>query len=101
MRIVLDNLALAEPFFARWAAVFQWNRPRAGSVALVGLRDRPAQAFCDQLVAEQGVLLLPSTGLGFGDGHVRFGFGRFSFPAALEQLERYLARQESVKARPA
>jgi aspartate/methionine/tyrosine aminotransferase len=99
LRIVLDNLALAEPFFARWQAVFLWNRPQAGSVALVGLRDRLAQAFCDQLVAEQGVLLLPSTGLGFGDRHVRFGFGRLSFPAALEQLDGYLARQ--VPAAPA
>jgi aspartate/methionine/tyrosine aminotransferase len=98
LRIVLDNLALAEPFFARWEVMFQWNRPQAGSVALVGLRDRPAQAFCDQLVAEQGVLLLPSTGLGFGDRHVRFGFGRSSFPAALEQLERYLTRREPARA---
>jgi aspartate/methionine/tyrosine aminotransferase len=98
LRIVLNNLALAEPFFARWQAIFRWNRPQAGSVALVGLRERPAQAFCDQLVAEQGVLLLPSTGLGFGDGHVRFGFGRLSFPAALEQLDRYLARQDPAAA---
>jgi aspartate/methionine/tyrosine aminotransferase len=93
LQIVLDNLALAEPFWGRWRAVFRWNRPQAGSVALVGLRDRPARAFCDQLVAEQGVLLLPSTGLGFGDGHVRFGFGRLSFAAALQQLDRYLAQQ--------
>jgi aspartate/methionine/tyrosine aminotransferase len=97
-QIVLDNLALAEPFFARWRSAFRWNRPQAGSVALVGLRERSARTFCDQLVAEQGVLLLPSTGLGFGDGHVRFGFGRLSFPAALEQLDRYMARQESASA---
>jgi hypothetical protein len=50
------------------------------------------------LVAEQGVLLLPSTGLGFGDGHVRFGFGRLSFPGALEQLDHYLARQDPAAA---
>jgi aspartate/methionine/tyrosine aminotransferase len=90
--IVRENLSVAESFFARWRAVFRWNRPRAGSVALVGLRGRSARAFCDRLVAEQGVLLLPSTGLGFGDGHVRFGFGRLNFPDGLEQLDRYLAR---------
>jgi len=88
--IVQNNLALAEPFFARWRNVFRWNRPRAGSVALVGLRDQPAQDFCSRLVTERGVLLLPSTGLGFGDGHVRFGFGRLGFPASLEQLDHYL-----------
>jgi hypothetical protein len=39
---------------------------------------------------------LPSTGLGFGDGHVRFGFGRLNFADGLEQLERYLARTRSL-----
>jgi aspartate/methionine/tyrosine aminotransferase len=91
-QIVLDNLSLADPFFARWPRVLRWNRPQAGSVALAGLRAGSAQAFCDRLVAEQGVLLLPSTGLGFGDGHVRFGFGRQGFPEALAQLDRYLSR---------
>ncbi len=91
-KIIRDNLSLAEPFFTRWRTVFRWNRPQAGSVALVGLRGRSARDFSDRLVAEQGVLLLPSTGLGFGDGHVRFGFGRLSFPDGLEQLDRYLAR---------
>jgi len=93
--IVQDNLALAEPFFARWRTVFRWNRPQAGSVALVGLRGRSARDFNNRLVAEQGVLLLPSVGLGVGDGHVRFGFGRLNFPEGLEQLEHYLARQGS------
>jgi aspartate/methionine/tyrosine aminotransferase len=93
-RIILDNLALAEPFFRRWQGLFRWNRPQAGSVALVGLHGQSARAFCDRLVAEAGVLLLPSTGLGFGDGYVRFGFGRVGFPEALEQLDRYLARQD-------
>jgi aspartate/methionine/tyrosine aminotransferase len=94
--IIQDNLALAEPFFSRWPAVFRWNRPQAGSVALVGLRGRSARDFSARLMAEQGVLLLPSVGLGFGDGHVRFGFGRLSFPDGLEQLDRYLARTRSL-----
>ena len=89
-RIILDNLALAEPFFARWRTVLRWNRPQAGSVALVGLRGRPAHEFCTRLLGARGVLLLPGTGLGFGDGHVRFGFGRLGVPQALEQLDRYL-----------
>jgi aspartate/methionine/tyrosine aminotransferase len=98
--IIRDNLALAHPFFARWCEVFRWNRPQAGSVALAGLRQGSAEAFCDRLVAEQGVILLPSTGLGFGDGHVRFGFGRLNFPEALEQLELYLGRELTGKSLP-
>ncbi|MCP4539403.1 MAG: aminotransferase class I/II-fold pyridoxal phosphate-dependent enzyme [Chloroflexi bacterium] len=91
--IVQDNLAVVEPFFSRWQDVFRWNRPRAGSVALVGLRGRSARDLTEKLVAEQGVLLLPSIGMGFGDGHVRFGFGRLNFADNLEQLDRYLVRQ--------
>ena len=94
VRIVKENLARAEPFFARRQSVFRWNRPQAGSVALVGLRSGSARAFCRRLLEEQGVLLLPSGGLGYGDGHVRFGFGRLAFPRALNQLERYLSQQE-------
>jgi aspartate/methionine/tyrosine aminotransferase len=88
--IIHNNLALADPFFARWSSLFRWNRPQAGSVAFAGLRGKSARAFSDRLLAESGVLLLPSTGLGFGDGHVRFGLGRHSFAEGLEQLERYL-----------
>jgi aspartate/methionine/tyrosine aminotransferase len=93
-RIILDNLALAEPFFGRWSDAFRWYRPTAGSVGLVALRNGSAEAFCHQLVAEQGVLLLPSTGMGFGDGHVRFGFGRLSFPEALAQLDNYMIHKQ-------
>jgi aspartate/methionine/tyrosine aminotransferase len=63
-------------------------------VALAGLRSGSAHEFCRHLLTEQGVLLLPSGGLGFGDGHLRFGFGRLSFPEALTQLDRYLSGQE-------
>jgi aspartate/methionine/tyrosine aminotransferase len=100
VQIVRDNLGLADPFFARWREVFRWNPPLAGSVALVGLRSGSAMAFCQQLLGEQGVLLLPSGGLGFGDGHVRFGFGRLAFPVALDQLDRYLSRHKLPAAAP-
>jgi aspartate/methionine/tyrosine aminotransferase len=89
-RTVCDNLALAGSFFERRRDVFRWNRPRAGSVALVGLRDRLAGEFCERLLEEQGVLLLPGTGLGSDDHHVRFGLGRLNFAQGLEQLDRYL-----------
>jgi aspartate/methionine/tyrosine aminotransferase len=94
--IIQDNLETAGPFFERWRGLFRWNRPQAGSVALVGLRQGAATEFCQRLVKEQGVVLLPSTGLGVGDGHVRFGFGRLSFPQALDRLDQYLARRSAT-----
>lgn len=95
-RIILDNLTMAEPFFSRWQTVFRWNRPMAGSVALVGLLEESAQEFCKKLLAGQGVLLLPGQGLGSDDRHVRFGFGRSGFGEALEQLERYLTQTQAI-----
>ena len=38
-----------------------------------------------------GVLLLPGSCLGAGEGFVRFGFGRDAFSEALGVLERHLA----------
>ena len=43
-----------------------------------------------RLAAEGGILLLPAKYLGLGDRHVRFGFGRKSFPEALSAFAEYL-----------
>ena len=89
--IVLANLPLLDAFFDRHADVLSWVRPTAGPIGfpqLHGVAD--ATAFCEQLVAAEGVLLLP--GAVYDEpGHVRIGFGRAAMPAALERLERYIA----------
>ena len=87
---IAANLGLAEAFFARHAARFDWRPPRAGSVALVGLDAPSATAYCHALARDAGVLLLPGPFLGADDHSVRFGFGRAGFGAALEQYEGYL-----------
>lgn len=89
--LIARNLGLAGDFFARHAELFDWRPPQAGSVALVGLNVPSATTYCHSLAAEAGVLLLPSSCLGYGDRHVRFGFGRANFPEALAHYERFLA----------
>ncbi len=88
--IVLANLPLLDAFFERHADVLSWVRPTAGPIGfprLHGVDD--ATAFCEQLVAAEGVLLLP--GAVYDEpGHVRVGFGRAAMPEALERLERYI-----------
>jgi aspartate/methionine/tyrosine aminotransferase len=91
--IIQDNLALAEAFFARWPELFTWRRPLAGSVVLVGIATESATAYCHQLAAEAGVLLLPGAYLGYADQFVRLGLGRRSFAANLDHYEAYLRRQ--------
>ncbi len=90
LSIIRDNLEFADAFFQRWSSVFRWNRPAAGSVALVGLRSLSANTFSERLLANHGVLLLPGTHLGSDDSHLRFGLGRQNFPLAMAGLEDYL-----------
>lgn len=89
-QIIEDNLQIAEPFFERWSQLFAWKRPLAGSVALVGLHVPSATAYCHTLAKEAGVLLLPSSCFGYGDKHVRMGFGRRNFGEGLAHFEQTL-----------
>jgi aspartate/methionine/tyrosine aminotransferase len=88
------NLDLLADFIARHPDVFTWQPPGAGPIAFLRLVGRPAaagaEAFCEQLAREAGVLLLPGTVYDV-EGYVRIGFGRQDFPEALARLEAYLA----------
>ena len=91
--ILATTLHRAEAFFPRHAAQFVWRAPRAGSVALVGLRGvASATDYCHALARDAGVLLLPGPCLGADDHSVRFGFGRVGFAAALAQYEEVLSQ---------
>ncbi|MBI3504163.1 MAG: aminotransferase class I/II-fold pyridoxal phosphate-dependent enzyme [Proteobacteria bacterium] len=85
------NLGVLDAFFERRSRDFSWVRPTAGTIAFPRLlREERADAFCDRLVREAGVMLLPSTVYEYGAAHVRVGFGREKMPEALARLERFL-----------
>jgi aspartate/methionine/tyrosine aminotransferase len=93
--IVAANLSVLDDFFARRTDAFSWVRPRGSSIAFPrlvpdGLAGRSAELFCAGLVEATGVLLLPSGAFGFGDGHVRLGYGRTDMAEALQAVERYI-----------
>lgn len=88
--LVEENLRLADGFFSRWPDLFTWRRPRAGSTALVGMQIPSVTAFSEELAEIAGVLILPAVNLGSDDQHMRIGFGRRGFAAALEKFEEYL-----------
>ena len=93
--LIERNVRMADDFFGRWPELFTWRRPEAGSVALVGLQATSAEVYCERLVREAGVLLLPSGRLGYGDGHFRMGFGRENFGQALAAYERFLRSEKA------
>ncbi len=88
--IVLANLPLLDAFFERHAETFSWVRPTASPIGfprVEGVGD--VTVFCERLIAETGVLLLPGAVYDEPD-HVRFGFGRANMPEALARLEGWL-----------
>ena len=88
--IIEQNLHLADAFFQNWSDLFNWRRPMAGSVALVGVNIPSVTAFAQQLAEEAGVLILPAVSLGSDDHHMRMGFGRSNFGESLERFEACL-----------
>jgi aspartate/methionine/tyrosine aminotransferase len=90
MSIVRANLGVLDDFLERRADHFEWHRPRAGTIGFVRLKQSNAERFCSDLLANTGVLLLPSTLLDHGDTHVRIGFGRQSMPEVLALADAYL-----------
>jgi aspartate/methionine/tyrosine aminotransferase len=87
-----SNLAALDRFFDEYADFFSWVRPGGGSICFPKLTvDQGAEAFCDALVKEAGIMLVPSTLFGYGDRHVRIGFGRDDLPEVLSRLGDYLS----------
>ena len=91
--IVLANLARIDAFLTRHANRLSWVRPTAGTIGFMrvaGVND--TTAFCERLVNDTGVLLLP--GAVYDEpAHFRIGFGRTSMPESLRHFEGWLEKQ--------
>lgn len=81
------NPRILDGFLSRHADRFAWVRPAAGTVAFPRRLSGDAEAFCHEVVATKGVLLLP--GFAFDDtgNHFRIGFGRADLPRAIARME--------------
>lgn len=92
--IIRGNLALIEAFAARQSGWLDWKTPKAGSIAFPGIRIKESAAdFCEQLVREKGIMLLPSEVYDYSRKCVRFGFGRKSLPEILPMFEAYITQK--------
>lgn len=84
---ITRNHGLVDEFVRRRADAVRWVRPRGGSVGFPELlMDMPVTAFCERLVRERGVLLIPGSMFEVGTNHFRIGLGRASLPAGLAAL---------------
>ncbi|HSO14043.1 MAG TPA: aminotransferase class I/II-fold pyridoxal phosphate-dependent enzyme [Anaerolineales bacterium] len=89
--IIKNNLEVMDDFFARHADLFSWIRPQAGSMGFPKLLKGDIEDFCDKVVREVGVLLLPGTMYDDTGNHFRVGLGRKNLPQAVERVEEYLS----------
>jgi aspartate/methionine/tyrosine aminotransferase len=90
LQIVLRNLPLLSAFFARHPGVFEWTPPNASTIGFARFKPQiDVHAFCEHLVRDSGVLLLPGT-VYDEPRHIRFGYGRRNMPESLAQLESAL-----------
>lgn len=90
--LIQENLEVLEAFFARHPERFTWLPPHAGPIAFPRLLGENVDDFCDRLVKDHGVLLMPGTAFDHPGNHFRIGFGRRNMPAALDRLETHLDR---------
>ena len=92
IRIIQHNLDHLDRFFSGHADLFQWYRPKAGSVAFPVLLKGRVQEFCTDLVEKAGILLLPGTLYNDGSNAFRIGFGRKNVPEVLRKLDAHLKK---------
>jgi aspartate/methionine/tyrosine aminotransferase len=89
-QIVLRNLPLLDAFLRQRSHLFEWVKPNAGPIGFVRFKPRrDVLAFCEDVVRDSGVLLLPGT-VYDQPHHIRFGYGRKNMPEALAQFGAYL-----------
>ena len=85
------NLDALDRFFAAHPGRFAWTRPRAGSIGLVRLASgEAASELARRAVREAGIMLAPATVFGYGDHHLRIGFGRENLPEVLAVFDAFL-----------
>lgn len=89
--IIETNLKLLDEFFKEFSYLFEWRKPRAGSIAFVKLKNGlSASEFCRNHVENAGILLLPSHLYHYGDYHFRIGFGRKNISEIIPIWRKFL-----------
>jgi len=91
LEIIRANIACANQFFSEHSHHFSWFSPKAGSVAFPQwLGPGSVEMFCQGVLDQQGVMLVPGSVFDFPGNHFRIGLGRMNFSEAVEKVKVYL-----------
>src|SRR5207302_933284 len=93
---IISNLALLDDFFKRHRKRFAWVRPKGGTVCFPRLLGQESSwDFAERVVAQAGIMVLPSKVYGYDDQHFRLGFGRQNMPEVLARFEQFVAERSA------
>ena len=76
--------------------LFDWNQPDGGCIGFPRLKaNEKIEIFCEKLIKERSVLLLPSNIYDSSlskspDNHFRIGYGRVNMPEALGEFKKFI-----------
>jgi aspartate/methionine/tyrosine aminotransferase len=88
LETIRHNLRVVDRFMAEYGDWFTWLKPRAGSVAFPRLLgNRSVEAFCEHLLEQHGMMIVPGGMFEYPGNHFRLGLGRKNLPQAIEKLE--------------
>lgn len=96
-----SNVKKLDTFFADYPNLFEWEHPDGGCIGYPRFTGRGGvDVFCENLVKENGVLLLPSSIyrselMEAPSDRFRIGFGRANIDEGLEAFRAYLERKNN------
>jgi aspartate/methionine/tyrosine aminotransferase len=90
-KLLQANLVHLKNFLDTHAEVLAGCLPQAGATAFLRLKGPlSARVFCQAVLEQEGVLLLPSDTYDAPDTHFRIGFGKADFAEGLARLSHFL-----------
>jgi aspartate/methionine/tyrosine aminotransferase len=88
------NIAAFEGFVKNHSEMIEFKRPIAGSTSFIRLNvHESALNYCERMVKESGIMLLPSEMFDYGISHARIGLGRENMPEVLARWDEYIKKK--------
>jgi aspartate/methionine/tyrosine aminotransferase len=89
LTIIKENLNILENFALKHQHFIRLQKPKAGTICFPELQlKEPVEVFCEKLVNQTGIMLLPATVYNYHRPCVRIGFGRRDMPKIFEIFEK-------------
>ncbi|MEZ6124250.1 MAG: aminotransferase class I/II-fold pyridoxal phosphate-dependent enzyme [Planctomycetaceae bacterium] len=92
--VILSNLEVLTTFCSRYEQQLLLHPPQAGATVLIEQKTGwSSTEFCERLLDDQRVFLVPGASMRMSDRLLRIGLGRSDFADGLERLGRFVSAQ--------